>query len=94
MRNIQVTSEFGIIVRRAALAERGVSWTDLLRILEASAPFDSNETLASFGPHFGQEALGEFLRRLSAAGLVYFDDFVEFTGVWSEWCRFKVYSPD
>jgi len=94
MRNIQVTSEFGIIVRRAALAERGVSWTDLLRILEASAPLDSNERLASFGPHFGQEALDEFLRRLSAAGLVYFDDFIEFSGVWPEWCRFKAYSPD
>ena len=58
------------------------------------APLDSNERLASFGPHFGQEALDEFLRRLSAAGLAYFDDFIEFSGVWPEWCRFKAYSPD
>jgi hypothetical protein len=94
MPNIQVTSEFGIIIRRAALAERGVSWTDLLRILEASTPLDSNQTLVSFGPHFGEEALDEFLRRPSAAGLVYFDDFVEFSGVWPNWCRFKTYSLD
>jgi hypothetical protein len=79
MRNIQVTSEFGILVPRAALAERGVSWTDLIRILEASAPLDSKAL-----PYFGQEALDEFSRRLSAAGLVYFDDFVEFSGVWPE----------
>ena len=94
MRSIQVAREYGIIVRRAALSERGVSWTDLLRILEAAAPLDSNETLASFGPHFGREALDEFLRRLSAAGLVYFDDFAEFSGDWPEWCRFKAYSPN
>jgi hypothetical protein len=93
MRNIQVTSEFAILVRRAALAERGVSWTDLIRILEASAPLDS-KGLPSFGPYFGQEVLDEFSRRLSAAGLVYFDDFVEFSGVWPERCRFKVYSPN
>jgi len=64
MRSIQVTNEYGIIVQRAALAERDVSWIDLLRILEANSQLDSNETLVSFGPHFEREALDESLRRL------------------------------
>ena len=94
MGSIQVSSEYGIIVRRPALAERGVSWADLLSALEVSVPLDSNESLASFGPHFGREAVDEFLRRLTRLGLVYFDDFFEFSGEWPLWCKFKAYSPD
>jgi hypothetical protein len=62
-----------IIVRRAPIAERGVSWTDLLRILEASAPFDSNETLASTSveePSRSSPSLHRCIRRYSALLIV------------------------
>jgi hypothetical protein len=80
MDHIAVTSEFGIVVRRAALTERGVSWEALLKVLEVQAPFDSNNDLISFGPHFGQEPLDVLIHRLSELGLNYFDDFFEFSG--------------
>ena len=86
---IALTSEFGIVVRRAALTERGVSWEDLLKVLEVPAPLDSNDHLISFGPHFGRDALDALLKRLSALGLQYFDDFFEFCGDYPKWCAFK-----
>jgi len=87
---ISVTSEFGIIVRRAALTERDISWDKLLRALEVKAPLDSNDDLISFGPTFGKEALEVFLRRLSDLGLEYYDDFFEFSGDYPKWCVFRV----
>ena len=91
---ISVSSEFGIVVRRAALRERDVSWEDLLKVFEVPVPLDSNEHLISFGPHFGQEAVDVLLRRLSGLGLKYFDDFFEFCGDYPRWCAFKARSPD
>jgi hypothetical protein len=35
-------SEFGLVVRRQALAERDISWSDLLSALGVSEPLDSN----------------------------------------------------
>lgn len=45
---VHISDEFGIVVRRAALIERGVSWTDLLRVFGVPEPLDNNETLTSF----------------------------------------------
>jgi hypothetical protein len=72
------------------MEERGVSWNRLLEVLEVSAPLDHNDQIASFGPHFGQEALDTLTRRLSEIGLQYFDDFFEFSGDYPTWCSFKV----
>jgi hypothetical protein len=89
MRCIHISDEFGIVVRRTALSERGVAWTDLLGVFGVSRPLDSNETLASFGPHFGQEALDELTRRLTNIGLLYFDDFFAFQGDFPKWISFR-----
>jgi hypothetical protein len=93
-RCVALTSEFGIVVRRAALMERGVSWEGLLNALDVPAPLDSNNCLISFGPHFGQEAVDILLGRLSGLGLKYFDDFFEFHGDYPKWCAFRASSPD
>ncbi len=90
MENVRVTSEYGIVVRLASLSERGIALKTLLTTLEVSTPFDSNDEIASFGPHFGQEALDTLVRRLSDLGLKYFDDFFEFSGDFPKWCIFKV----
>ncbi len=86
---ISLTSEYGLLVRRKALEERGVSWGDLLNALEVRKPLDENEYLISFGPHFGQASMDTITQRLTTLGLSYFDDFFEFSGDYPKWCVFK-----
>ena len=90
MNYIRVTSEYGIVVRRASLKERRVPWDKLLDALEATAPLDANDQIVSFGPHFGRDALDTFIGRLSGMGLQYVDDFFEFSGDFPSWCAFGV----
>jgi hypothetical protein len=88
MANVNLTAEFGLVVRRSALEQRGVSYRKLLEAMETEAPLDVNEDLISFGPHFGSEAVTEFVRRLESAGLINIDDFFVFAGDFPEWCGF------
>src|SRR3954466_920508 len=89
MTAVDMTSEFGLVVRRAALEQRGVSYGKLLELMEAQTPLDASEELVSFGPHFGSEAVAEFVRRLEAAGMINIEDFFVFVGDFPEWCGFK-----
>jgi hypothetical protein len=86
---VSLASEYGLVVRRDALKERGISWDDLLGALEVSEPLDKNAYLVSFGPHFGQEAVHAMSDRLISIWLRYFDDFFEFSGDYPKWCIFK-----
>jgi hypothetical protein len=86
---VSLASEYGLLVRRKALEESGVSLGDVLTALEVGEPLDENEYLISFGPHFGQEALDTMTQRLTTLGLRYFDDFFEFSGDYPKWCVFK-----
>jgi hypothetical protein len=88
MATVNLTAEFGLVVRRAALEQRGLSYRKLLDAMEAEAPLDVNEDLISFGPHFGSEAATEFVRRLESLGLINIDDFFVFIGDFPEWCGF------
>jgi hypothetical protein len=87
---INVTHEYGLVVRKDALLERGVSLENLLVVMKAGAPLDSDDRLISFGPSFGQEALDGLIRELQDLGLQYFDDFIDVAGDYPAWCRFKV----
>jgi len=87
---INVTPEYGLVVRKDALLERGVSLEKLLVAMKVEAPLDSDDRLISFGPSFGQEALDGLVRELLGLGLQYFDDFFEVVGDYPAWCRFKV----
>jgi hypothetical protein len=87
--SVMVTSEFGLIVRRNALAERQVDLRDLCAAMEAEERLDDSDDLLSFGPHFGREALNTIIARLTDLGLVYFDDFFEFCGDYPPWCVFR-----
>jgi len=89
MATVNLTSEFGLVVRRAALEQRGVSYRNLLDTMEAETPLDVNEDLISFGPHFGLEAVTELVRRLEALGMINIDDFFVFIGDFPEWCGFS-----
>lgn len=88
MTNVRLTAEFGVVVRVASLEQRGVSYRKLLDAMEVDVPLDSSEELVSFGPHFGQEAATEFVRRLECLGLILFDDFFVFSGDFPQWCGF------
>jgi hypothetical protein len=87
--SIILTSEFGLIIRRGALTERHIDLRDLLTALEVDERLDGSDDLLSFGPHFGREALNTMISRLTALGLVYFDDFFEFCGDYPPWCVFR-----
>jgi hypothetical protein len=87
--SIKATGEFGLIIRRRSLQERNVSLKAVLEAMEAAEPLDISDELISFGPSFGQEALDTFVKRLVAMGLVYFDDFFEFVGMFPTWCEFR-----
>ena len=89
MSAVRLTSEFGVVVRRRALEQHGVSYTDLLKAMQVTAPLDANEEIISFGPHFGSEAALEFARRLEGLGLVNIDDFFVFVGDFPDWCGFQ-----
>jgi hypothetical protein len=87
---VAVTAEYGIVIRRHALAERGVSYQAVLDAVEADEPLGADEELLTFGPSFGPEALEGLTQRLTALGLVFFDDFFEFEGDFPLWCKFAV----
>jgi len=89
MATVNLTSEFGLVVRQAALEQRGVSYRKLLDTMEVEAPLDVSEDLISFGPHFGLEAVTELVRRLEALGLINIDDFFVFAGDFPGWCGFS-----
>ncbi|MGO9986641.1 MAG: hypothetical protein ACLPIX_20815 [Rhodomicrobium sp.] len=93
MASIKVTPEYGLIIRRASLEARAVSYDQLLIALHVKHPLDQDQYLISFGPSFGQEALSEFIKRLEGLGLVYWDDFFEFKGDYPSWCEFEANFP-
>jgi hypothetical protein len=67
---VKIHPEFGIVIRKGALMERGVQFGAVLSVFQAQSPFDQNETLISFGPHFGQEAATTLVKSLEGLGLV------------------------
>lgn len=86
MSHIKITGEFGIVIRRHSLVEKNVSLDGVLAAVELREPFDINSDLVAFGPCFGREAQDTLTKRLISLGLVYFDDFVDFTVEVPPWC--------
>ena len=72
---VRASPDFGIVVRMSSLEVRGISLSALCATMETSAPYDENDRLLSFGPHFGPEAADTLTKRLMAHGLRYPDDF-------------------
>jgi hypothetical protein len=85
--SVQVSTDFGIILRKTSLKIRQVSRTKVFEIMEVDKPHDEDDKLLSFGPHFGEEAARELINRLQKAGLVYFEDFFDFTEAAPQWCK-------
>ncbi len=84
--SIRVSPHFGIVIRKRALARLNIDESKLLSLMEAKAAYDADPELISFGPHFGEEAAEEFVRRLKGAGLEYPKDFFQAPSDVPEWC--------
>lgn len=82
--------QYGVVVRRAALAERNVTLPALLEAMENRFPLDQDDKLLSFGPHFDGDALHVFHHRLVDLGLRYVDDFIELVMDHPNWCQFYI----
>lgn len=88
---IRATPEYGLVVRRSALHAKKVLYEEILDLLEVDSPLDANDQLISFGPSFGQEALDEFMSRLTQRGLDYYDDFFPLVFDVPHWMGIRVH---
>jgi len=82
---VQVSTDHGVVVRKAALDRLGIGRDQVISEMEAQ-PFDEYADLLSFGPHFGREAAEEFSRRLDALGMEFAEDYFVFDLILPQWC--------
>ena len=71
MPGVRLSEHFGLVIRKEALHHCGLDRSRLLTLMETDAPFDEDDDLLSFGPHFGGEACQTLVKRLESAGLNY-----------------------
>jgi len=90
MPGVRVSPHYGIVIRKQVLEQHSIPLDKLLKATQASEPLDEDESLISFGPHFGREAAIEFIQRLENLELVYGEDFLDFDDMLPEWCQVYV----
>ncbi len=88
---MKVSRDFGIVVRRAALAAKEVDLSTVMAEFKLRTYFDESNSLISLGPFFGGDAADECLRSLKRLGLTYIDDCFIFDGFVPDWCSFEVF---
>lgn len=88
---MKVSRDFGVVVRRAALAAKNVDLSTVMVEFNLRTYFDESDSLVSLGPFFGGEAADDCLRSLERLGLTYIDDFFIFEGFVPDWCSFEVF---
>jgi hypothetical protein len=88
---MKVSRDFGIVVRRAALAAKNVELSTVLAEFNFREYFDASDSLISLGPFFGGDAADECTRSLERLGLTYIDDFFVFEAFVPDWCSFEVF---
>jgi len=92
MQLVRVTAQYGIIIRKQAMAARGVSRNSVLHLFSHQPPFGEDDQLLSMGPCFGEEAGKALVRSIEALGLTYVDDFFLLFADVPDWCRLGVVS--
>ncbi|KFG98289.1 hypothetical protein GQ56_0104310 [Burkholderia paludis] len=88
---MKVSRDFGIVVRRAALAAKNVDLSPVMVEFSFREYFDESDSLISLGPFFGGDAADVCMRSLERLGLTYIDDFFIFDGFVPDWCSFEVF---
>ena len=89
---IVATSEYGLIVRKAALLERNLTYSEISLVIADVDIQGENANLISYGPIFGIEAQEKLKAALSRLGLVEIDDFYGTDFFLPEWVRMGVAS--
>ena len=83
-----------LALRKSAFERSGLTRAALdERLGLTSDEFRVEEELIMVGPILEDTALQDVIAELEEAGLVYFDDFFEFSGNWPDWLRVLVMSP-
>lgn len=85
MSGVRLSQHFGIVIRKAALDRCDLDRLRLLILMEADVPFDEDDQLISFGPHFGNEACQTFVQRLETVGLQYGEDMIDIADTLPDW---------
>jgi hypothetical protein len=88
MNFVKAHPEYGIIIRRDALASKAIATVDVIACFEGAHPYDQSNQLLSFGPHFGREAANNIVASLERTGLIYVEDFFVFAADAPPWCQF------
>jgi hypothetical protein len=92
MSYLAATGEYGLIVRKPALAEKAIGRDRLSEVMADVDVMDEDDTIISFGPLFGQEASNQLKSDLESCGLTYLDDFCTFDFYVPEWLKVGVAS--
>ncbi|KVW31912.1 hypothetical protein [Burkholderia ubonensis] len=87
---MKVSRDFGIVVRRAAIAAKDIDLSAIMAEFHFQTYFDESDRLISLGPFFGGDAADECMRSLEKLGLTYVDDFFVFAEFVRDWCSFEV----
>lgn len=90
MQFVRVTAEYGIVVRKQAMADRGISRDSFLHVFGGHPPLGEDDHLLSMGPCFGEEAAKALVRSMEALGLTYVDDFFLLFADVPDWCHLCV----
>jgi hypothetical protein len=88
---MKISKDFGIVVRRAALAAKNVDLSTVMAEFNFGSYFDESKNLISLGPFFGGDAADACIRSLERVGLAHVDDFFIFEGFVPDWCSFEVF---
>lgn len=88
---MKVSRDFGIVVRRAALAAKNVDLSTVMAEFNFATYFDESNNLISLGPFFGEDAADACMRSLERIGLTYVDDFFILAELVPDWCSFEVF---
>lgn len=92
MSYIDATSEFGLVLRKGSLLEKGISHSALAETMRDIDVLGENGDIISCGPIFGEGALQEIISRLSSVGLEYFDDYFDLNFPMPNWVKLGVSS--
>jgi len=83
---MKVSKDFGIILRKDAIALNSIDIDLILKEFNFEKLFDEDEFLISLGPFFGSENSEECIVFLKELGLSYIDDFFVLEGYFPDWC--------
>jgi hypothetical protein len=91
---MKVSKDFGIVIRRDAIVQKGINLISLMKEFNFAKNYDDSLEFISLGPFYGGDNADDCMRSLELLGLVYIDDFFILEGYFPDWCRVEVFGAD